>query len=41
MNSDKLEYGGSNQYNGLPLFTFDGKRHNQNQYVKMLVSLLS
>jgi len=41
MNSDKLEYGGSNQYNGLPLFTFDGKRHNQNQYVKMLVSPLS
>lgn len=41
MNSDKEEYYGSNQYNGEALFTFDGKRHNQDQYVKMLVAPLS
>lgn len=41
INSDKDIYGGSNQYNGQELFTFDGKRHNQEQYVKMLISPLS
>ncbi len=41
INSDKEEYGGSNQYNGEKLFTFNGIKHGQNQYIKMLVAPLS
>ena len=35
------KYGGSNQYNGLPLYSFDTPKHNQEQHVKMLISPLS
>lgn len=41
MNSDLSKYGGSNQYNGKPLFSFDEAKHNQAYHVKMLVSPLS
>ncbi len=41
MNSDLTKYGGSNQYNGKPLFSFDEAKHNQAYHVKMLVSPLS
>ena len=41
MNSDYEKYGGSNQYNGLPLYSFDTPKHNQEQHVKMLISPLS
>lgn len=41
INSDRDIYGGSNQYNGARLFTYDGKRHNQEQYIKMLIAPLS
>ncbi len=41
INSDKDIYGGSNQYNGAELFTFDDTRHNFKQYIKMMVAPLS
>ena len=41
INSDQSKYGGSGQYNGAELFTFDGFKHGQQQYVKMLIAPLS
>lgn len=41
LNSDLEIYGGSNQYNGEKLFTYEGKKHNQEQYIKMLIAPLS
>ncbi len=41
INSDLEKYGGSGQYNGAELFTFDGDKHQQSQYIKMLIAPLS
>ncbi len=41
INSDKEKYGGSNQYNGQELFTFNEPAHGFNQHIKMLISPLS
>ncbi|MFP4286390.1 MAG: 1,4-alpha-glucan branching protein GlgB [Candidatus Izemoplasmataceae bacterium] len=41
MNSDLAIYGGSNQYNGAPLKTFDKKIHGFDQAISLTVSPLS
>ena len=37
LNSDKIIYGGSGQYNGAEIFTFPEGRHNQPHHIKILV----
>jgi len=40
-NSDKSEFGGDNNYNGMPLKTFNETRNNNPYYLKVKVSSLS
>ena len=37
INSDKIIYGGSGQYNGLSMKVFEDGRHNQPHHIKMLI----
>ena len=37
LNSDKIIYGGSGQYNGAEIFTFPEGRHNQPHHIKILI----
>lgn len=41
LNSDKDIYFGSNQYNGLPLETYDEPRHHKNQHIKVKIGPLT
>ncbi len=41
INSDYQKYGGSNQYNGLPLKAIKGKKHNLDYYLKLVIAPLS
>lgn len=41
LNSDKLEYYGSDQYNGLPIKTINEGRHKFKQHIKIKIGPLT